>query len=173
MLPKRSDSGIQKAARTTSLWLECPLESLSRKILLHFHFSMRDTRSYSLNETHFAWVPRLSRASCEIHISPKLFRASWEDSESIQTDLMDLSLNRNELAMAMLRNTVQPTGEQKRRVVARLHELHCNSGLSSNRTLADRLRRDGAPQSVCKHAMVLTCCACESRATSATEPSDV
>ena len=89
---------------------------------------------------------------------------------------MDQSLNRNELAMAMLRTTVQPTGEESKRVGARLHELHCNSGLCSNRTLADRLRRDGAPQSVCKHAMVLTCYACESRATSttsATEPSDV
>ena len=86
---------------------------------------------------------------------------------------MDLSLNRNELAMAMLRNTVEPTGEEKRRVGARLHELHCNSGLCSNRTLADRLRRDGAPQSVCKHAMVLIFCACEARATSTTKPSDV
>ena len=161
MLPKRSDSGIQNAVRTTSSWLECPLESLSRKILLHFqkihHFPMKNTRSYSLNETHILHgCPELSRASCEIHKSPKLFPASWEDSESIQTDLMDLSLNRNELAMAMLRNTVEPTGEEKRRVDARLHELHCNSGLCSNRTLADRLRRDRAPQSVCKHAMVLT-----------------
>ena len=57
-----------------------------------------------------------------IHRCQKLFRASWEDSESIQTDLMDLSLNRNELAMAMLRNTVEPTGEEKRRVDTRLHE---------------------------------------------------
>ena len=65
------------------------------------------------------------------------------DSESIQTDLMDLSLNRNELAMVMLRTTVQPTGEESKRVGARLHELHCNSGLCSNRKLADRLRRDG------------------------------
>ena len=95
------------------------------------------------------------------------------DSESIQTDLMDLSLNRNELAMVMLRTTVQPTGEESKRVGARLHELHCNSGLCSNRKLADRLRRDGAPQSVCKPAMVLTCYACEPRATSTTEPSDV
>ena len=145
-------------------------------------FSMKNTRSYSLNETHILhWCLELSRASCEFHKSPKLFpaswkihrcqklfRASWEDSESIQTDLMDLKL-----AMAMLRNTVEPTGEEKRRVDARLHELHCNSGLCSNRTLADRLRRDGAPQSVCKPVVVLIFCACESRATSTTKPSDV
>ena len=127
VLPKRSDSGIQNGVRTTSLWLECPLESLSRKNLLHFlktpHFPMKNTRSYSLNETHILHgCPELSRASCEIQTSPKLFpaswrihrcqklsRASWEDSESIQTDLMDLSLNRNELAMAILRSTVEPT----------------------------------------------------------------
>ena len=44
-----------------------------------------------------------------------------------------------------------------------LHRLHCNSGHCSNRTLADKLRRDGAPQGVYKRATELTCDACESR----------
>ena len=43
--------------------------------------------------------------------------------------------------------------------------LHCNSGHCSKRTLADRLRRDGAPQSqwVSERATELTCDVCESR----------
>ena len=81
VLPKRSDSGIQKAARTTSLWLECPLESLSRKILLHFHFSMRDTRSYSLNETHFAWVPRAVPSIVRDSYKSKVVPRIVEDSQ--------------------------------------------------------------------------------------------
>ena len=125
------------------------------------------------HRARFVNVKSCSAHHGRVYTNQKLVQALWENSESIQTDLMDLSLNRNELAMAMLRNTVQPTGEQNQRVDARLHELHCNSGLCSNRTLADRLRRDRAPQSVCKHAMVLTCYACESRATSTTKPSDV
>ena len=112
------------------------------------------------HRARFIKVKSCSQHRGRVYKNQKLVRASWENSESIQTDILDQSLNRNELAMAMLRNTVQPTGEQNQRVDARLHELHCNSGLCSNRTLADRLRRDRAPQSVCTPAMVPTCYAC-------------
>ena len=45
-----------------------------------------------------------------------------------------------------------------------MHQLHCTSGHCSNRTHADRLRRDGAPQmGVCQRASCLQCDACEPR----------
>ena len=64
--------------------------------------------------------------------------------------------------MAISRNTA-PTSEEITHVDARLHKLLCNACLCSSRTLADRLRRDGAQPWVCKRAVELTCDACESR----------
>ena len=61
-----------------------------------------------------------------------------EDSESIQPDIVDQSLNPDELAMAISRHTVQPTGEVVKRADATLHKLHCNSRHCLDRTLADR-----------------------------------
>ena len=52
---------------------------------------------------------------------------------------------------------MQPTSEENNRV-----ELHCNSA-ARTKTLADKMRRDGAPQRVRKTATELTCDACESR----------
>ena len=53
-----------------------------------------------------------------------VFPSTVEDSESIQSDIMDQSLNPDELAVAMSRNTVHPAGEEVKRVGARLHNLH-------------------------------------------------
>ena len=86
-----------------------------------------------------------------------------EDSESIQPDIMDQSSKSGRVGNGHFESTVQRTLEQCKRVDATLHELHCNSGHCSNQTLADRLRRDGAPQWVCKRAVELTCDTCESR----------
>ena len=61
-------------------------------------------------------------------------------------DMMDQNLNFKELALAISRNTVQLTIEDMKGVYSRLHRLHCNSGHFSNRTHADRLRSDVAPQ---------------------------
>ena len=58
---------------------------------------------------------------------------------------------------------MQPTEEEFKRVDPRLHKLHCHACHCSNRTLADRLRRDGAQRWVCTRAVELTRDACESR----------
>ena len=46
------------------------------------HFPMKNTRSYSLNETHILhWCLELSRASCEIHRKTKVVPSIVEDSQ--------------------------------------------------------------------------------------------
>ena len=79
------------------------------------------------------------------------------------TSCMDQKKNTTELALVISRNTEHPSSEEIKRVDARLRRLHCNSGHCSNTTLADGLRRDGAPQWVCKRATLFTCDACEHR----------
>ena len=78
-------------------------------------------------------------------------------------DFMDQHVDVTDLALATPRNTVQPTSEEIKQIDTWLHKLHCFSNHYPNGTFAEKLRRHGAPQWVCKRATEFACDACESR----------